>query len=231
VVTSEYTGADVLEFMTAAKNYNAFLLREVVRHAEGATQAVDFGAGIGTFAKMVRDAGLDVVCVEPDERQLVGLRQDGFTAFPDLSVVPSASVPYLYTLNVLEHIENDAEALRAIFHALRPGGRCLIYVPAFPILYSSFDQRLGHFRRYRRRSLAALVRSQGFAIEEATYKDSIGFAAALVFRLVAKPDGSVSEAAISIFDRFLFPLSAQLDRIMGRICGKNVMICARKPFA
>ncbi len=139
--------------------------------------------------------------------------------------------PYLYTLNVLEHIENDAEALRAIFHALRPGGRCLIYVPAFPILYSSFDRRLGHFRRYRRRSLAALVRSQGFAIEEATYKDSIGFAAALVFRLVAKPDGSVSEAAISIFDRFLFPLSAELDRIMGRICGKNVLICARKPIA
>src|ERR1700739_182238 len=127
----DYTGTEVLEFLVAAKNYNAFLVNKVLQHADGNREALDFGAGIGTFAKMVRDKGIEVSCIEPDGAQLTRLRQDGFTAFPDLSSIPEGSVSYLYSLNVLEHIEDDAAALRQIFHALRPGARCFVYVPAF----------------------------------------------------------------------------------------------------
>ena len=225
----EYGGTDVLEFMAAAKNYNEFLVNEVLQHADGVHQAVDFGAGIGTFAKMVRDKGIEVVCVEPDGSQLARLREDGFTAFPGLSSIPGGSVSYLYSLNVLEHIEDDTNALREMFHALRPGGRCFVYVPAFQILYSSFDRRIGHFRRYRRGQLAGLFRACGFADINASYRDSLGFPAALAFRLVGPSDGSVNEFAISCYDKYLLGVSLRLDNVLKWICGKNVMIHARKP--
>ena len=58
-----------LPAMEEARNYNAWLVRQVLRHAGGARTALDFGAGVGTFARPVRAHGLDVTCVELDERQ------------------------------------------------------------------------------------------------------------------------------------------------------------------
>ena len=48
---------------------------------------------------------------------------------------------------------------------LRPAGRCSIYVPAFPVLYTSMDAKVGHVRRYTRSSLTAAVSAAGFTIE------------------------------------------------------------------
>ncbi len=224
-----YQGDKVLELMTFARNYNASLLRDVLRHAGNATGAVDFGAGIGTFAMLARDAGLAVTCIEPDATRISVLRKNLLVAFSDIQALPADSVPYVYTLNVLEHIEEDARALRDIFDTLCPGGRCFLYVPAFQVLYSAFDRRIGHVRRYRRRPLVALFENQGFFVEKALYRDSLGFFVALLFRFLSNKDGDVSRTAIMLYDRLLFPVSRVLDHLLGTICGKNVMIVARKP--
>ena len=46
-----YHGADNLIAMTEARNYNAFLVQEVLRYSGGASAVVDFGAGSGTFSQ------------------------------------------------------------------------------------------------------------------------------------------------------------------------------------
>ena len=50
--------------------------------------------------------------------------------------------------NVLEHIEDDAAAVRRFRSVLPEGGRLVILVPALPALYGSIDEAIGHFRRY-----------------------------------------------------------------------------------
>ena len=60
-------------------------------------------------------------------------------------------------INVLEHIDDDQGVLRSISDRLEPGGHVAIWVPAFTLLYSPFDAKLGHVRRYRRRQLEADV--------------------------------------------------------------------------
>jgi SAM-dependent methyltransferase len=65
---------------------------------------------------------------------------------------------------VLEHIEDDGAALRSWREKLTPRGHLLISVPAHPARFGVSDRYVGHFRRYDRRDLRALLESEGFEI-------------------------------------------------------------------
>jgi hypothetical protein len=76
-----YTGLDVLETLDRATNYNSLLLDLIVASSGDYGRMLDFGAGIGTFAKLLRNKGVDVVCVEPDALLANGLVRAGAFAF------------------------------------------------------------------------------------------------------------------------------------------------------
>src|SRR5881392_2408032 len=121
-----YSGTDNREVMTQAKNYNAFLVELVLKNRakSGSMEAVDFGAGIGTFARMLHERGVSVLCIEPDSAQCAAIRAQGLSATTDLGSLPDDSVEYLYSLNVLEHIEDDDGAVRLIAGRLPPEDAC-----------------------------------------------------------------------------------------------------------
>jgi len=142
-----YTGVENLEVMREAENYNRYLLGLVTRYAAGAKRVIDFGAGSGTFAVPCSAAGLDVTAVEPDDRLRAMLVQQGVRATSTVEALPDRAFEYAYTLNVLEHIHDDVAALRALRLKLIAGGRLFVYVPAFPVLFTSMDAKVRHIRR------------------------------------------------------------------------------------
>lgn len=223
-----YTGVENLEVMAEAVNYNSYLLDLVVGGGISGRRVIDFGAGAGTFARPVAAAGFDVTCVEPDARLRSILSRNGMATTDDIVNVPNESAGYVYTLNVLEHIEDDAAAVKELFRVLGPGGRLLVYVPAFQILYTSMDRKVGHYRRYRLRPLVAMLRRAGFSIQRATYADSLGFGATLIYRVIDPGDGRVSSRGLKLYDRWVFPLSRRLDSLLGRWFGKNILVLAEK---
>lgn len=223
-----YAGADNLEIMDAATNYNAFLRGLVKTAADRGGNLLDFGAGSGVLARPLAASGYRVTCVEPDARLRARLAADTLVAHAGIEAIAPASVDLIYTVNVLEHIEDDAGAVAALRDRLRPGGRLLVYVPAFPILYSSMDRKVGHVRRYRRAGLAALLREAGMQVERIAYCDCLGFAAALLFKAVGGGDGTLNRRALIAYDRFIFPLSRLLDRVAGPWIGKNLIALARR---
>ena len=224
-----YSGVDNLEVMKEAENYNRFLLSLVIAHLKPGQRVADFGAGTGTFALPLRRQGVDIIAIEPDAALHERLRQSGVTAYPDFAPLAQASLDFIYTFNVLEHIADDRAVLRALAGKLRPGGRLLVYVPAYPILFTAMDRKVGHLRRYRRAGLEALVSGAGLSIETARYADSLGFFATLLYRAIAKGDGSLDRRAVRLYDRMVFPLSRALDFLLGRWLGKNLVALAVKP--
>jgi SAM-dependent methyltransferase len=72
-------------------------------------------------------------------------------------------------LDVLEHIDDDAAALRVIARRMRPGAHLVATVPALQWAFSSWDSELGHFRRYSRRTLRELVSEAGLRVEQCDY--------------------------------------------------------------
>jgi ubiquinone/menaquinone biosynthesis C-methylase UbiE len=70
--------------------------------------------------------------------------------------------------DVVEHIEDDEQAIRQAHRALRPGGGLVLTAPQHPWLWSATDAAAGHVRRYRAADLRRLVESAGFVVVRST---------------------------------------------------------------
>lgn len=230
MVQVEYNGRDNLEVMQEAKNYNRFLLDLIMNGARGDELTVDFGAGNGTFSLPIAATGSRLVCVENDPVLSSILSGHGLNVVGSLESLNDCSVDYLYTLNVLEHIEDDEVMVDLWMRKLRPGGRLLVYVPAFEVLFSSMDRKVGHFRRYTKQGLRGKLERAGFRVGEIRYADSVGYLASLVYKAFDDGEGGINLSLLKTYDKWIFPISRALDWIASPYFGKNVYARAVKPL-
>lgn len=133
--------------------------------------ALEVGCGAGALLDEVARAGWRATGVESSPRALALAKLlaadsgQGQVLLPSLPAPGEVAFDLVLALDVLEHIENDAGALRDWVNLLRPQGRLLISVPAHPARWSAGDEWAGHFRRYTRRGLVALFDEAGLLIE------------------------------------------------------------------
>jgi SAM-dependent methyltransferase len=225
----EYSGRDNLDVMAHAKNYNRFLLDLVLQNAHPNQLIVDFGAGNGTFAGPIAKSHDRIVCIETDPTLCAALQSQGLTVVNDLAQLADGSVDYLYSLNVLEHIEDDEAIAQLWFQKVRPGGQILVFVPAFQFLFTSMDRHVGHHRRYTRTSLTRVIQKAQFQITDSYYADSVGVLATLLYKALDQGGGQVNVRMLQIYDQWCFPISQFFDRIARRFIGKNAIVRAVKP--
>lgn len=86
-------------------------------------------------------------------------------------------------LDLLEHLDDDLEALREVHRMCKPGGRLFLTVPAYQWLWGPHDEALGHRRRYSAAGIACAVTGAGFEIDYLSFTISAVFLPAMVFRL------------------------------------------------
>jgi len=96
-----------------------------------------------------------------------------------------------------------------------------VLAPAHQKLFSPFDEAIGHFRRYSRRSLLA-VASRSLQLVGAYYLDSVGMTASLANRLLLRAS-MPTRGQIMFWDRFLVPVSRVVDPLLGYGVGKSVV--------
>lgn len=149
----------------------------------------------------------------------------------------SASMACLTSMDVLEHVADDAAALREFHRILEPGGVLALMVPAYQWLFSDHDRRACHFRRYSARSLATAAVAAGFAVEQVTYFHSFLVPPAALLRrtpLRRLQQGTDEEVSMSspLVDRACSAL-AGFERWLGRRRripgGLSVALVARRP--
>lgn len=190
--------------------------------------ALDFGAGIGSIATLFRKyTGICPYTVEIDGVQADILRERGFHPVASVNDIHEA-VEFIYSSNVLEHIEDDLQVLRQLHGKLADGGRIAIFVPAFESIWTALDDKVGHHRRYTKAMLSERLTEAGFEIESIGYKDSIGFLLAYAFKFVGNKSGEPSNFSLWVFDRLLWPISRFVDLFASPFFGKNVLAIARK---
>jgi SAM-dependent methyltransferase len=133
----------------------------------------DIGGGNGFVSQMLSGLGLRTVLIEPGESGIRHARERGLAelvqaSIVDLDVIP-ASLGAIGLFDVVEHIEQDADALRSLRPMLADGGRIYATVPAHAWLWSSVDVDAGHFRRYTSGQLRRLFESAGFTVDFCSY--------------------------------------------------------------
>ncbi|GIG64136.1 class I SAM-dependent methyltransferase [Phytomonospora endophytica] len=197
-----------LEDVSAASHYRAWLTSLAVDHL--GEHPIEIGSGHGDYAAEWLPRVGAFTATDADPGRLTVLRER-FAADPRVTVgamlLPSdvdgrfsAALAY----NVLEHIPDDVAALRTMARLVRPGGKVVILVPAFPMLMSDFDVRVGHVRRYRRSTLRKAFTDAGLRVEKLHHVNWAGwFAWLLMMRLLkgSPRDG----AALRVYDRLIVP--------------------------
>jgi SAM-dependent methyltransferase len=224
-----FEAPDLIEVMEEAVNYNRFLIEQLLAWSRGLERVLDFGAGNGRFASALREKEVEVHAVEPDPDLGRKIAASGVPTYESLEAAGEQCFSGVYTINVLEHLENDRAFLDGFHRCLKPGGRLFVYVPAFPVLFSANDTRVGHVRRYGKATLVGRIRDAGFAIEHVSFVDSLGFFAGLGYRFFGDKNGGLDVRSVRLYDRALFPVSRLVDRGFGRILGKNLLVRASRP--
>jgi SAM-dependent methyltransferase len=77
-----------------------------------------------------------------------------------------AAFDLVAAFDVIEHVENDARVFEELIRVLAPGGRLLFSVPLYPARWTTFDEYVGHARRYEPVALQQLLASHGLVIEQ-----------------------------------------------------------------
>jgi SAM-dependent methyltransferase len=225
--------AETLDNLDGADNYAAWIFEQVQPHLGDAV--LEVGAGHGTFTEILSARGARVVATDVSQRCADVLRER-FAGDERVTVVHGGAdavagqPPFdsAVLINVLEHIPDDDGALRDLAATLRPGGRLILWVPAFHLLYSDFDRKIGHYRRYRKGELKEQLTRAGYQVAEIRYVNSVGALAWLVVaRLMHRaPTGGRS---VKIYDSYFVPVLKRLEGRRGAPFGQSVFAVATWP--
>ena len=224
--------AGVLDSLAGAVNYADWIV-ELARPHLG-HDVLEVGAGHGTLTERLAAEGRRVTAADLSERcvatlaERFGDRSEIDVVHGDIeTAVSGRTYDSAVLVNVLEHIPDDAAALRTLYRGVRSGGSVVVFVPAFEALYSEFDRLIGHHRRYRRAPLAEAVSAAGFQVVEARYVNALGGAA---WWLVTRQLGRFpSGRSVRAYDRMAMPLVRRLESRWAPPFGQSVLCIGRRP--
>lgn len=195
---------------------------------------LEVGAGLGEFAEQFDDldrlvvTDVDPAAVAVMARRFAGraeveVRQLELGTAPDLD----RPVESVVAINVLEHIDDDAGALRSLATAVEVGGSLVLWVPGYQQLYGEFDRKVGHVRRYTPKSLAEAVRRADLDVELVRPVNLLG---GVAWWLAVRRGGAgaPNPRLVAAFDRCVVPVTKALERRVRVPFGQSVLCVARK---
>lgn len=156
---------------------------------------LEIGCGPGGNLDML--SGLGRVCaVEMDDYALEEARKTAPQTdirqgwLPDNMPFEDRRFDLVCLFDVLEHVEDDREALASVYRLVEQGGRVVLTVPAFQWLYGAHDKAHHHFRRYTAARLRMLAQDAGFRVRRCGYFNILLFPLVAVSRLAGRLSNS-----------------------------------------
>jgi len=215
------SGPETLHALSCARNFNAWMA-DTIRPYVG-QRVFEIGAGIGNLTHALIPRRTLYIATDIDEEHLARMatrfqhrqnflirhcdltNSDHFTGLDD-------EMDSVICLNVVEHVENDVEALRNIRVALRTGGRAIILVPHGQRIYGSLDRALGHYRRYSNAELKQKMEAAGLKVETIIEFNRISMPGWYISGRILKST-ALSPRTMAIFDRFVW-LWRRIDKFL-----------------
>jgi SAM-dependent methyltransferase len=217
------------------RRYKAFQL-ELVRPHVGRS-LLEVGAGLGEFAAQV--TGLERHVVTDVDAAAVASMARRFADRPevearvldlagDLEEQVGEPVDTVLAINVLEHIDDDAGALRRMASLVVPGGRLVMWVPGYMQLYGEFDRAVGHVRRYTPTTLASAFERAGLTPLDIK---PVNFLGAFAWWLAVRRGGVGKQkpGLVKAYDRLVVPTTRFVERRVTPPFGQSVLGVAATP--
>jgi len=139
---------------------------------------LDAGCGTGQMLKHLEQLG-DAIGIDTSAQAISFAQSRGVKKLVRGSItdVPFADATFdcIVALDVIEHIEDDFGILQSLHDVLKPGGRLIITVPAYQILWSEHDEINHHKRRYTAPHLRRLIEEAGYSVDRVSYCNTVFF--------------------------------------------------------
>jgi len=216
------------------RRYRAFQLSLIEPHC-GAS-VLEVGAGLGEFAAQF--SGLDRHVVTDVDPGAVSAMAERFADRPEVearvldlavgAIDLGTPVSTVVAINVLEHIDDDTGALRALAGMTEPGGRIVLWVPAYMQLYGDFDRAVGHVRRYTPSTMTAAIRHAGL---EPDLVKPVNLLGGLAWWATVRRGGvsSPNPRLVGIYDRVVVPVTRAVESRVTPPFGQSVLAVATVP--
>ena len=223
-----YIGSE-LELFREAHNWKAYYSHFLKRYL--GNEVLEVGAGIGATTESLCQGQKRWVCLEPDPVLLNTLKssitqgslpqccEGKLGTLSDLNYKEKfASIIYI---DVLEHIKDDKFETRLAASHLKNGGFLVVLAPAHQWLFTPFDESIGHYRRYNKSILSAVI-PENLKCVKLIYLDCVGLIASLGNRFVLKSK-MPTRKQILLWDKAMVPLSKKIDPILQYSLGKSIL--------
>jgi len=200
---------------------------------------LEIGPGYGNIAERLLANGKTYMAIDTDPEVIAHIASQfpqiphdhlitGDITSPALCArIRSLRPDCILSMNVLEHIQDDAAHLRSLASSALVN-RYIFLVPAMTFLYGSFDSEAGHYRRYMKSTLSQVLRGAGFHLVYLSYFNAIGamswWAASTILRLNMK--SRESERAIIAYDKLLVPIARLGDPFLRPFMGQSLIAVA-----
>lgn len=230
-------GQETLERFANAPAFNRWLYQSISRYCNG--RILEIGSGIGNISSLLLADHKQVTLSDLrqpycDKLQQRFGRHPHFEGALQLDIAPADlelhhpellhQFDTVIALNVVEHIEDDASALGNCRKLLRDNGRLIILVPAYQFLYNTFDEELGHYKRYTRKELGDKMQAAGLDLVHTRYFNLAGIPGWWLTGSVMKKK-VIPGVQLKIFNR-LVPLFRLLDKLVLRQIGLSAIAVA-----
>lgn len=205
-------------------------------------QIMEAGCGPGANLKMLSRFG-SVSAFEPDEyainhcRAYSGLPASALqTGFLPAPIPFNGPFDLVGAFDVIEHVQQDQESLRALYEVTKPGGYALFTVPAFPFLWSQHDVANHHYRRYVLPEFEQKLRAAGYEIKLISYYNYFLFPLVAAVRFIKKwlkltdrPDEAMPHPILNKALLTIFAAEAQMLGKMPLPFGVSIIAVCQRP--
>ena len=174
IFTADVYGSKILARLSRAHKYNAWTADRISPYV--GQNVLEIGAGIGNLTKqLVPRETYYATDINPLYLQMTNnLKVDKpylSVAYLDLSDVSefrdeNRLFDTVICLNVIEHLDNDEQAMKNIADLLTSNGNAIVLVPRGQWVFGSLDKVLGHKRRYSKSMLKDLSEKAGLKVEK-----------------------------------------------------------------
>jgi len=231
-------GLSTLLSLSEADRFNEWMFEAIRPYIAGKT--LEIGSGIGNMSAILVRHQLSLYVSDHTEEYIGRLRNRFATTdrvkgilsidlteehFDTVHAEIIGTFDTVFALNVIEHIEDDALAIRNCHRLLKPGGRVVILVPAWPSLYNQLDKGLDHYRRYSSTALRRLL-SGPFNVTEMKYFNLAGIAGWWVTGTLLRRK-VIGEGRAKLYNR-LVPLFRLADRLSFHRMGLSLVAVGEK---
>lgn len=166
------------------------LIKAAFKEKQTGLDILEIGCGTGEITQFLEKYGrVEALDVSPEALNYARERGVRNAILGDVNRIDLTGLTERFDLvvafDVLEHIQDDVEAMKRAHLMLKKGGYLIVSVPAYKFLWSEHDEALHHKRRYHSFEIAKKLTDSGFRIAKKTHFVTTAFPAIALYRILS----------------------------------------------